>query len=411
MNFPIAVLVMVFVAISFRQVGRLRLRIWQAMGAGALAVLLSGDISPTDALRAIDSDVMLFLFGMFVVGEALVESGYLYTLAYHAFAGTRSTDALVLAVLFGAGLASALLMNDTLAIVGTPLMLRLAREHRLDARLLLLTLAFSVTTGSVMSPIGNPQNLLIAIGSGIANPFVTFLTHLFVPTVLSLLATYGVLRLAFRKSFHGSPLVHERAGPGDPALARLARLSLGLIGLMVFAKVALVWAGAPWELRLSWIALAGALPILVASPRRARLLRRLDWSTLLFFAAMFVLTACVWQTGFLQQSIDRLDLDLTQPGSILGVSVLLSQLVSNVPLVALYLPLLQHAGVSEAGFLTLAAGSTIAGNLLILGAASNVIIVESADRRGVHLSLLQFACVGIPVTALHVAIYWLFLGG
>jgi len=79
--------------------------------------------------------------------------------------------------------------------------------------------------------------------------------------------------------------------------------------------------------------------------------------------------------------------------------------------VALYLPLLQHAGVSEAGFLTLAAGSTIAGNLLILGAASNVIIVESADRRGVHLSLLQFACVGIPVTALHVAIYWLFLGG
>jgi Na+/H+ antiporter NhaD/arsenite permease-like protein len=411
MNFPIAVLVMVFVAISFRQVGRLRLRIWQAMGAGALAVLLSGDISPTDALRAIDSDVMLFLFGMFVVGEALVESGYLYTLAYHAFAGTRSTDALVLAVLFGAGLASALLMNDTLAIVGTPLMLRLAREHRLDARLLLLTLAFSVTTGSVMSPIGNPQNLLIALGSGIANPFVTFLTHLFVPTVLSLLATYGVLRLAFRKSFHGSPLVHERAGPGDPALARLARLSLGLIGLMVFAKVALVWAGAPWELRLSWIALAGALPILVASPRRARLLRRLDWSTLLFFAAMFVLTACVWQTGFLQQSIDRLDLDLTQPGSILGVSVLLSQLVSNVPLVALYLPLLQHAGVSEAGFLTLAAGSTIAGNLLILGAASNVIIVESADRRGVHLSLLQFACVGIPVTALHVAIYWLFLGG
>jgi len=409
MNFPIAVLVMVFVAISFRQVGRLRLRIWQAMGAGALAVLLSGDISPTDALRAIDSDVMLFLFGMFVVGEALVESGYLYSVAYHALAGTHTADGLVLAVLFGAGFASALLMNDTLAIVGTPLMLRLAREHRLDPRLLLLTLAFAVTTGSVMSPIGNPQNLLIALGSGITNPFVTFLAHLFVPTVLSLFATYGVLRLSFRKSFHGSRLVHERAAPGDPALARLARLSLGLIVLMVLAKVALVWAGAPWELRLSWIALAGALPVLVASPRRIRLLKRIDWPTLLFFAAMFVLTACVWQTGFLHQSIERLDLDLTQPGSILGVGVLLSQLVSNVPLVALYLPLLQHAGVSEAGFLTLAAGSTLAGNLLILGAASNVIIVESADRRGTDLSFLQFARVGLPLTALHVAIYWLFL--
>jgi len=410
MSFPVAVLALVFLAIAVRRIGRLRLRIWQAMSAGALAVLLSGDISPGEAVRAIDLDVMLFLFGMFVVGEALVESGYLYSVAYHALAGTRTADGLVLAVLFGAGFASALLMNDTLAIVGTPLMLRLAREHRLDPRLLLLTLAFAVTTGSVMSPIGNPQNLLIAHGSGIANPFVTFLAHLFVPTVLSLLATYGVLRLSFRKSFHGSRLVHERAAPGDPALARLARLSLGLIVLMVLAKVTLVWAGAPWELRLSWIALAGALPVLVASPRRIRLLKRIDWPTLLFFAAMFVLTASVWEKGFLQQSIERLDLDLTQPGSILGVGVLLSQLVSNVPLVALYLPLLQHAGVSEAGFLTLAAGSTLAGNLLILGAASNVIIVESADRRGTDLSFLQFARVGLPLTALHVAIYWLFLG-
>jgi Na+/H+ antiporter NhaD/arsenite permease-like protein len=410
-DFPIVVLALVFVAIAFRRVGRLRVRIWQAMSAGALAVLLSGDISPGEALRAIDLDVMLFLFGMFVVGEALVESGYLYSVAYHALAGTRTVDGLVLAVLFDAGFASALLMNDTLAIVGTPLMLRLAREHRLDPRLLLLTLAFAVTTGSVMSPIGNPQNLLIAHGSGITNPFVTFLAHLFVPTVLSLLATYGVLRLSFRKSFHGSRLVHERAAPGDPALARLARLSLGLIVLTVLAKVMLVWAGAPWELRLSWIALAGALPVLVASPRRVRLLKRIDWPTLVFFAAMFVLTACVWETGFLQQSIERLDLDPTQPGSILGVGVLLSQLVSNVPLVALYLPLLQHAGVSEAGLLSLAAGSTIAGNLLILGAASNVIIVESADRRGVHLSFLQFARVGVPLTGLHAAIYWLFLGG
>jgi len=90
--------------------------------------------------------------------------------------------------------------------------------------------------------------------------------------------------------------------------------------------------------------------------------------------------------------------------------VLLSQLVSNVPLVALYLPLLQHAGVSEAGLLALAAGSTLAGNLLILGAASNVIIVEAADRRGTHVSFAEFARVGIPLTLLQVAIFGVFLG-
>lgn len=409
MSLPVAVLVLVLLAIGFRRVGGLRLRIWQAMAAGALAVLASGDITPVDALRAIDPDVMLFLLGMFVIGEALVHSGYLYSLAYQLLWPARSAGTLVLALLLGAGAGSALLMNDTLAIVGTPLALRLAQEHRIDPKLLLLALAFAVTTGSVASPIGNPQNLLIAIGGGFANPFVAFFRELALPTLLSLLACYAVLRIRYRKEFHDTPLVHARASPGDPALARLARLSLGLVVAMVVVKVALVWLDAPFEMRLSYIALVGAGPILLGSPRRLSILRRIDWQTLVFFAAMFVLMASVWDTGVFQRAFAESGIDLAAPGSVLGIGVLLSQLISNVPLVALYLPLLQQTGATEAALLALAAGSTLAGNLLILGAASNVIIVESADRRGVHLSLLEFARVGVPLTALQVGIYWVFL--
>ena len=409
MSLPVAVLVLVLLAIGFRRVGRLRVRIWQAMAAGALAVLASGDITPVDALRAIDPDVMLFLLGMFVIGEALVHSGYLYSLAYQLLWPARSAGTLVLALLLGAGAGSALLMNDTLAIVGTPLALRLAQEHRIDPKLLLLALAFAVTTGSVASPIGNPQNLLIAIGGGFANPFVAFFRELALPTLLSLLAGYAVLRLGYRKEFHDTPLVHARVSPGDPALARLARLSLGLVVAMVVVKVALVWLDAPFEMRLSYIALVGAAPILLGSPRRLTILRRIDWQTLVFFAAMFVLMASVWDTGVFQRAFAESGIDLAAPGSVLGIGVLLSQLISNVPLVALYLPLLQQTGATEAALLALAAGSTLAGNLLILGAASNVIIVESADRRGVHLSLLEFARVGVPLTALQVGIYWVFL--
>jgi Na+/H+ antiporter NhaD/arsenite permease-like protein len=409
LSLPVAVLVLVLLAIGFRRVGRLRLRIWQAMAAGALVVLASGDITPVDALRAIDPDVMLFLLGMFVIGEALVHSGYLYSLAYQLLWPARSAGTLVLALLLGAGAGSALLMNDTLAIVGTPLALRLAQEHRIDPKLLLLALAFAVTTGSVASPIGNPQNLLIAIGGGFANPFVAFFRELALPTLLSLLACYAVLRLGYRKEFHDTPLVHARVSPGDPALARLARLSLGLVVAMVVVKVALVWLDAPFEMRLSYIALVGAAPILLGSPRRLTILRRIDWQTLVFFAAMFVLMASVWDTGVFQRAFAESGIDLAAPGSVLGIGVLLSQLISNVPLVALYLPLLQQTGATEAALLALAAGSTLAGNLLILGAASNVIIVESADRRGVHLSLLEFARVGVPLTALQVGIYWVFL--
>jgi len=122
-----------------------------------------------------------------------------------------------------------------------------------------------------------------------------------------------------------------------------------------------------------------------------------------------VLMQAVWDTGYFQAWF-AMRSDLAAPATVLGGSVLLSQLVSNVPLVALYLPLLNLAGGGESAMLALAAGSTIAGNLLLLGAASNVIIVQNAEKRsGATLSFFEFARVGVPLTALNVAVYWLFL--
>ena len=77
MNLPVTALAVVFVLTAVRQVGRLRLQIWQIMLAGALAVLITGSIEPIAAIKSINIDVLLFLFGMFVVGHALEESGYL----------------------------------------------------------------------------------------------------------------------------------------------------------------------------------------------------------------------------------------------------------------------------------------------------------------------------------------------
>lgn len=409
LTLPVVVLLVVFALIALRGIGRFRVAIWQAMVGGALVVLVSGDITPRAALAAVDWDVMLFLFGMFVVGQAAVASGYLYRLAYGLFSRAHSTDALLLMLLFGAGLSSALLMNDTLAIVGTPLVLRLAREHGIDARVLLLALAFAVTTGSVLSPIGNPQNLLIALQSGLPNPFLTFLDHLAVPTLVNLLLAYAALRLFFRREFHATPLVHAPVEVRDPRLARLVKFSLALILLLIGLRIGLVVLNTGLEFRLSFIALAGALPLLLFSPRRGELLRQLDWHTLAFFVGMFVLMAAVWQSGFFQQALERWAVDITAPWALLLIPAGLSQLVSNVPLVALYLPLLGHAGAGTAEYMALAAASTIAGNLLILGAASNVIIVQNAERHGGQLGFFTFARVGIPLTAAQLAVYWVML--
>ncbi|MDK2833350.1 MAG: hypothetical protein PWP63_437 [Methanolobus sp.] len=110
----------------------------------------------------------------------------------------------------------------------------------------------------------------------------------------------------------------------------------------------------------------------------------MGWHTLVFFAAMFILM----------------------------VSVLLSQFISNVPPVALYLPVLSQADMTALQMMAQAAGSTIAGNLSILGAASNVIIIQNAEKKGgISLKFSEFALIGVPLTILQICVYWLFLSG
>lgn len=410
MNISLIVLLAVFVLIAVRKVGRVRLHIWQIMTGGAAVVLLAGRISPWQAVAAIQSDVMLFLFGVFVVGRALEASGYLFEIAHRFFGRTRSTETLVLFVLFGVGIASALLMNDTLAVVGTPLMLLLAKEHRMRPKVLLLALAIAVTTGSVTSPIGNPQNLLIAIGGNVENPFLTFLRYLFVPTVINLFAAFWLLKIFYRDDFHADVLIHQRVELLDPKLATLAKVSLLLLIALITVKILIVMLGINVDFRLTYIALIAALPILLLSPRRFEIVRQIDWHTLVFFAAMFILMKAIWASGFFQTLLARTETPITSIPLVLAVSVLLSQLISNVPLVALYLPMLMEAGCGTRELMALAAGSTIAGNLFILGAASTVIIIQNAERRsGATIAFLEFARVGIPLTLVNVLIYWLFL--
>lgn len=403
---PLIILSIVFILIAVRQVGSIRLQIWQIMLFGAAGVLITGSIAPVSALKAINWDVMLFLFGMFVVGEAMVESGYLYHISYDLFKGARNTDQLVLLILFVMGFFSAFLMNDTVAIIGTPLVLFFAEKHNISHKLLLLSLCFAATLGSVMSPIGNPQNLLIALNGGVANPFITFLKYLAIPTIINLLIAYAVLKYFYGHHFHGKSIDSERERLKDVKLAMLSKISLLLIMLLVSLKIIAVFLG--FDFRLTYIALAAAFPILAFSPKRSKILKNIDWHTLVFFMALFVLMGSVWASGILQGMIHSLDMDLRSVDLILGVSVVVSQLLFNVPFVALYLPLLNHLGPTTEGMMALASGSTIAGNLLILGAASNIIIIQNAEKRGETLSFAEFAIAGVPLTILNMAVYWVF---
>jgi Na+/H+ antiporter NhaD/arsenite permease-like protein len=275
---------------------------------------------------------------------------------------------------------------------------------------MLLALAFAVTIGSVMSPIGNPQNVLVAINGSVLDPFVTFLRYLLLPSVVNIFAAFFLLRLFYKRDLQTCVIEQHEEPVKDHKLALLSKISLVLIAALVTAKIITVLLNIPIDFRLTYIALIPAVPIVALSPRRVELIKKIDWRTLIFFAAMFVLMESVWESGFFQSAIAELNLNITSIVAILLISTLLSQLISNVPLVALYLPMLINAGVSTKELMALAAGSTIAGNLFILGAASNVIIIQNAERKfGETITFLEFAKIGIILTAINLLVYWLFL--
>jgi Na+/H+ antiporter NhaD/arsenite permease-like protein len=410
MIIPIIVLAVVLVLIATRRIGNIRLQIWQIMLLGAVAVLVTGQISPANALFSVNLDVIFFLFGMFIVGEALLESGYLSHLAHRLFKKAKSADQLLLAVLLVTGAGSAFLMNDTLAIIGTPVVILLAKQCRLPAKLLLLSLAFGITIGSVTSPIGNPQNVLITINGNVVNPFLTFLRYLFLPTLVNILLAFVLLRFFYRKDLQNCVIEYSDEPIKDEKLATLSKISLASIFILIVAKIITLSLNLQVDLRLTYIAIMPALLLLAFSRRRVELFRKVDWRTLIFFAAMFVLMESVWESGFFQSILSGSNVAITSVAAVLPVSTLLSQLISNVPLVALYLPMLVQSGASIKGLMALAAGSTIAGNLFILGAASNVIIIQNAEKDfDETLTFLDFAKIGVVLTTINVFVYWIFL--
>ena len=147
-------------------------------------------------------------------------------------------------IVFGMGVFSALLMNDTLAIIGTPLLIKVAQHRRIETRPLLLGLAFAITIGSVMSPIGNPQNLLIALDVPIENPFMTFLKYLGIPTLMNLVILYFFLLYLMKNKRASHPEI-ETIVSYNKRLMVLAKIALGMILVMIGYNIVVSFLSLP----------------------------------------------------------------------------------------------------------------------------------------------------------------------
>lgn len=369
---------------------------------GATALVLVGAISPEKAYATIDLNTLTLLLAMMVINVNLRLSGFFRLVSGEVVKRAHSPRRLLALIIVVSGVLSALFLNDTVVLMFTPLALEIAATLRRNPVPYLIGLVAAANIGSTAIITGNPQNMLIGVSSRI--PFTTFTGYLAPVALVGLGVAWLVLVLVYPREF-ASGLFSERAELPSRHYRPLLRKSLIATALMLTAFI----LGAPLPL-----AAMGAAALLLVTRRLkpSRVFIELDWSLLIFFSGLFVVTGAIETAGFSGQLFAVAE-PVAERGvaALAGVSVVLSNLISNVPAVLLFRPLIPHFPDPERAWLTLAMATTLAGNLTLLGSVANLIVAETAKARGVHLSFTEYLKAGVPITlvTLTIGIGWLSL--
>src|SRR5213594_2127611 len=276
-----------YVLIAAQRLPFLRLNRPAASLLGAVAMVVLGVLPLADAYAAIDFDVLVFLLGLMLIVGYLEVGKFFEWAAQWILARARTPERLLLGVVVGGGLLSALFVNDTICLVVTPVLLAALGPLRVKPNPYLIGLAMGANVGSVVSVTGNPQNMLVGIWSGAS--FGGFLAHMLPVGVGGLAITYGYLRWAYRADLR-EPF-RERLEAVPVTLDR----PLVLKGLTLFGVAVIAWLGGG---SLPLVAItAGAVMVAVAQRDPAYAIDRVEWSLLLFFASLFVVMRGFEQTG------------------------------------------------------------------------------------------------------------------
>ncbi|BDR91012.1 SLC13 family permease [Vulcanisaeta souniana] len=409
----IIILVITYGLIALRGVGRINVQPWAAMLLGAALTVVLGVLTPGQALASINLNVILFLISIFTISSALEISGFFSYLAYRILISSRGMRKLLFRVFGLSAFLALALSNDGIAGAFTPVIVSMRRQAKIDVKPLLYALAFGVTIGSVALPVGNPQNLLIALESGMPRPFIAFAVYLLPPTIINVLITYPLLLLLFRNGTNDIVIEEVRKPEELLVNRRLAYMALAILVILIpLYFITDIFNVSPYLTPVTLTFTGASIIYLLGGSDRRNIAHNVDWTTILFFIGLFIVSEGALESGVL----NALAHYLPQPTTLLGVFIsglLLSQVISNVPMVALYIPLMRELGVASSNYMVwigLAASSTIAGNLTLIGAASNVIINEASEKRGGEgFGFLEFMKYGVPVTIINTAIYYAWL--
>ncbi len=381
-----------YLLISGRQVRILPLNRPAAALLGTVLMVAFGVLTPEQAYRAVDYDTLVLLLGMMIISAYLFLAGFFEWAADWILRWATTPQALLRHLIFAAGILSAVLVNDVVCLMLTPLVVAVMARGKLPLAPYLLALAMSANLGSVATLVGNPQNMIIGHLSRIS--FLRFSASMVPVAVAGLVVEYALLHLGFRKVLRQA-VIQRPAAPPPPLDRRLM--------ILTFAVLALVFVGFMAGLNLSWTALAGGALVMVLAKRDTHpVLKLVDWHLLVFFAALFIVVEGLSQTGLPDQTYGHVQplfgsSVASQAWNFAWFSNLGSNVFSNVPFVLVAGKWINNFAHPELMWKAMALTTTFAGNLTIVGSVANIIVVESA-RGHVELGFWDYARYGIPVT-------------
>ncbi len=365
---------------------------------GAVLMVATGVLAPAEAGAAVNGDTLGLLLGMMILAAYLGEAGFFRWASWRVIRAAGTPRSLLWGLTVTAGVLSAFLVNDTVCLLMTPLVVRIIDDADLPPLPYLLAIAFGSNAGSVATLTGNPQNMLVGTLSGVS--YARFAGALALPAAASLLVVAALLQWQFRHQLPRRPLANRQL-PEPPIELGLLRRALLAVGLAVAGFL----SGAP----LAWTALfAAALLMAVAGRAPREALARVDWPLLLFFAGLFVVVAGVGRSGLAERLFQAFApwLGVSPERQLLGFSgftVLASQVVSNVPFVLLAGHWIPRLADPPLLWLATAMASTLAGNLTVVGSVANLIVLELAGPKG-RIGFLRFLRHGAVVTLATLAV-------
>ncbi|HQR27334.1 MAG TPA: ArsB/NhaD family transporter [Nocardioides sp.] len=386
-------------------------RVAAALGGAALMLLLQltdGHAAFYSEHAGIDWNVIFLLLGMMVIVGVVKTTGLFEALAIHAAKRARGRPYLLMALLAViTAVASALLDNVTTMLLIAPVTFLVCERLALAVGPFLIAEVLASNTGGMATLIGDPPNIIIGSRAGLS--FNDFLVHLAPLAAVMTAILVVMLRWLFPDAFHYDP---DRAAE---VMAMSERDAITDVPLLVRSVGVLVIVIAGFVLHPilhyepSVVALLGAGLLLLISPVTVEdALVEVEWATLVFFMALFVMVGALVETGsidrFAQWLADRTGGNLTAAAfAILLSSMLLSGIVDNIPYVVTMAPVVsvlvaQHpAGQGDVLWWALAIGADLGGNATAVGASANVVVLGMAARYGSPISFWEFTRKGLVV--------------